>query len=156
MSSFFNAIKQYITVNPQVVESTVWAGKFRTPAPASQTPHVAPQRYQYKNAAISGNYYYTRDSRRNYPKTTVYTNQEWAPLLLGSGYVKSLPAPNSVETTNLQPTVSYSISHLPPSPPSPFKKKVWLESTDSGLPSHDSSKYFPIGRHWILLFLAIS
>ncbi|KAI8891286.1 hypothetical protein K501DRAFT_319333 [Backusella circina FSU 941] len=143
-------VKKYFSVNPLVTDGMPVVGKFRTPAIASR-----PEKYTYPKTAasnISGNYYYQRDTRRNFPRTATYTQAEVAGLIEGAA-VKSIPAEGAaadqvVAATQTKPLVEvlnsrqfYSKENLPPLPKW-GRQTEWKVSEDF-IPPNDGS-YFPM------------
>ncbi|KAG1444270.1 hypothetical protein G6F56_010368 [Rhizopus delemar] len=81
-SKTWSWVKKYFSVNPLSTDGMPVVGSFRTPAVASR-----PEKYVYpksKASNISNNYYFQRDTRRNYPRLAVYTQKEVAGLLEGA------------------------------------------------------------------------
>ncbi|CAO3699980.1 unnamed protein product [Rhizopus stolonifer] len=120
-------------------------GSFRTPAVAKI---CLPQ---IKSFNISNNYYFQRDTRRNYPRLAVYTQKEVAGLLEGAAVNPSIPVELESQvatTTEAKPLVEvlnsrqlYSASKLPPTSNFGIKPK-WKISEDF-IPPNDGS-YFPM------------
>ncbi|CAO3687966.1 unnamed protein product [Umbelopsis vinacea] len=128
-------------------------GVFRTPATGSR-----PEKYVYPKtdaSKVANNYYFQRDTRRNYPRLAVYTQQDIAGLLTGASVEPSLPLPGSdsqpvtpatvTETKSLTEVLGstslYSKGQLAPTPNwNPTKK--WETSTDWKGPEDGS--YFPM------------
>ncbi|KAJ3086394.1 hypothetical protein HK102_013195, partial [Quaeritorhiza haematococci] len=52
--------------------------EYRTVAPGSQPTYVPP-----RNTDVANNYYFTRDARRSFPQTVVYTADECQKLIAG-------------------------------------------------------------------------
>ncbi|KAJ3297737.1 hypothetical protein HK104_000148 [Borealophlyctis nickersoniae] len=73
----------------------VTAAEYRSVSPGSQPTYVAP-----RNDKIAGNYYYTRDARRNYPQTVVYKPDEVLRELSAGG--QQLLASSTSATTSAQ------------------------------------------------------
>ncbi|KAI8989562.1 hypothetical protein BDB01DRAFT_895370 [Pilobolus umbonatus] len=142
-------VKKFLTVNPVSTDGMPIVGKFRTPAPGSR-----PEKYVYpksKASNISNNYYFQRDTRRNYPRLAVYTQQDVAGLLEGS--VKaSLPkegveqAVAAVESTKplvevLNTHKLYTVQKQAPTPR--FGRQVTWKKSEDFIPPNDGS-YFPM------------
>ncbi|GAA5805059.1 hypothetical protein EDC94DRAFT_613147 [Helicostylum pulchrum] len=143
-------VKKYLSINPLSTDGMPVVGKFRTPAPASQGKYVYPKS---EASAISNNPYYKRDTRRNFPRLAVYTQNDVALLLEGGHVDPSLTAEAAADkavatSTEAKPLVEilnsqklYTTSKLAPAPR--FGPQVtWKESTDF-VPPNDGS-YFPM------------
>ncbi|KAI9187733.1 hypothetical protein H9P43_002124 [Blastocladiella emersonii ATCC 22665] len=128
-----------LVVNPSAVEPDIWGGSFRTPAPASQPKYIPPET---ENDAISNNYYFQRDHRRNYPQTTVYANPT-APALAAGADVKALPTGPGMAV--IAPTVEEirAVADSIPLPPS-ISHKQWNRSADSAMPTDSPTTYFHV------------
>ncbi|OZJ02321.1 hypothetical protein BZG36_04446, partial [Bifiguratus adelaidae] len=132
--------------NPKSTDGMLPVGKYRTPSPGSpQTPYVPPKT---PNAKVANNYYFNRDTRRNYPRLAVYTQQDVAGLLMGGKVQESLPSVGAdsqpvTDTKLVTPSqqtydlaqvvaeqqVAFGNGVLPPTPG--WGKKVeWNVSTD--------------------------
>ncbi|KAH8550753.1 hypothetical protein BGW37DRAFT_495713 [Umbelopsis sp. PMI_123] len=146
-------VKKLFSVNPKSTDGMPVTGVFRTPAVGSR-----PEKYVYPKtdaSKVHGNYYFQRDTRRNFPRLAVYTQQDVAGLLTGAGVEPSLPAPGSdsqpvtpatvTETKSLTEVLGstslYSQSKLPPTPTWNAPKK-WEISSDFKGP--DDGSYFPM------------
>ncbi|KAL0078644.1 NADH-ubiquinone oxidoreductase subunit [Phycomyces blakesleeanus] len=142
-------VKKYFSVNPLVTDGIPVVGQFRTPAVGSR-----PEKYVYPKSAasnISGNYYFQRDTRRNYPRLAIYTQQEVAGLIEGGSVKASIPAvegQTAVEVTNPKPLVEVLNSHKlysaqkPAPTPNWGRKMEWKESKDFVYPEDGS--FFPM------------
>ncbi|KAI9294246.1 hypothetical protein K502DRAFT_366021 [Neoconidiobolus thromboides FSU 785] len=94
MGSLFRMFKNYLSVNPTLLESSMKVGEFRIPPGSIETPYKqAPGEVSPK---LSKNYYFTRDVRRNYPKTITYTQGEVA-LLLNQPAMKQIESNENKE-----------------------------------------------------------
>ncbi|CAO3620117.1 unnamed protein product [Cunninghamella blakesleeana] len=72
-------VKKYFSVNPLSTDGMPVVNRFRTPAPGTR-----PEKYTYPKSSasnISNNYYFQRDTRRNYPRLAVYTQQDLSALI---------------------------------------------------------------------------
>ncbi|KAG2234355.1 hypothetical protein INT48_007222 [Thamnidium elegans] len=131
-------VKKYFSINPLSTDGMPVVGKFRTPAPASQGKYVYPKS---KASAISNNPYFKRDTRRNFPRLAVYTQNDVALLLEGGQVNPSLTAEAAADKSvatiaEAKPLVEvlnsqklYTTSKLAPAPR--FGPQVtWKESTD--------------------------
>ncbi|RUP51185.1 hypothetical protein BC936DRAFT_149506 [Jimgerdemannia flammicorona] len=138
--------------NPASSNGMPTVGKYRTPAPGSPIHEYVPP--VTKASAVYENYYFQRDTRRNYPRLAVYTQQDVAGLLAGAPVQASLPVEgsgNTAVTATTTPTPSltevltsttlYSKEKLPPAPVWGFKYQ-WKESTDA--PKPDDGLYWPM------------
>ncbi|KAJ3016161.1 hypothetical protein HKX48_004183 [Thoreauomyces humboldtii] len=85
------------------------ADEYRAVTPGSQ-PTYNPQ----VTDKLSKNYYYTRDTRRAFPQTVVYSAQEITTMLPSGVEVKSLPAGDASSAIPADPKAAYTPSHLPP------------------------------------------
>ncbi|KAI8091172.1 uncharacterized protein B0P05DRAFT_583695 [Gilbertella persicaria] len=144
-------VKKYFSINPKSTDGMPVVGKFRTPAVGSR-----PEKYTYPKSAasnISNNYYFQRDTRRNFPRTAIYTQQDVALLLEGAPVKPTLPAEAAVDqavttTAEAKPLVEvlksqklYSIENPAPAPRFGVQPK-WKVSEDF-IPPNDGS-YFPM------------
>ncbi|CAO3666330.1 hypothetical protein G6F70_005172 [Rhizopus microsporus] len=148
-SKTWSWVKKYFSVNPLSTDGMPVVGKFRTPAVGSR-----PEKYVYpktKASNISNNYYFQRDTRRNYPRLAVYTQKEVAGLLEGAPVKPSLTpelATDIATTSEVKPLVEvlnsrqlYSISKPAPTPS--FGRKVHWRASEDFVPPNDGS-YFPM------------
>ncbi|KAL7312205.1 hypothetical protein PS15m_007998 [Mucor circinelloides] len=144
-------VKKYFSVNPLSSDGMPVVGKFRTPAPASR-----PEQYTYPKtpaSKIHDNYYFTRDTRRNFPRLAVYTQQDVALLLEGAPVKPSLSAEAAseqivAETAETKPLVDilssqklYTKEKLAPAPR--FGRQVNWKTSEDFIPPNDGS-YFPM------------
>ncbi|GAB5590574.1 hypothetical protein Unana1_05474 [Umbelopsis nana] len=146
-------VKKLLSVNPKSTNGMPETGVFRTPAVGSR-----PEKYVYPKTEasnVSNNYYFERDTRRNYPRLAVYTQQDVAGLLTGAAVEPSLPPTGADSQPVIPATVTeaksltevlgstslYSKGHLPPTPNWNINKK-WEVSTDFKGP--DDGTYFPM------------
>ncbi|CAO0800867.1 unnamed protein product [Mucor circinelloides] len=144
-------VKKYFSVNPLSTDGMPVVGKFRTPAPASR-----PEQYTYPKTSASkihDNYYFTRDTRRNFPRLAVYTQQDVALLLEGAPVKPSLSAEAAseqivAETAETKPLVDilssqklYTKEKLAPAPR--FGRQVNWKTSEDFIPPNDGS-YFPM------------
>ncbi|KAI9481091.1 MAG: hypothetical protein EXX96DRAFT_480300 [Benjaminiella poitrasii] len=144
-------VKKYFSVNPLSTNGLPEVGKFRTPAPASR-----PEKYTYPKSAasnVSNNYYFQRDTRRNYPRLAVYTQQDVALLLEGAPVKPELSAETAVEQTAtttaetrpfdeiLKSQTLYTNEKLAPAPR--FGAQVTWKQSEDFIPPDDGS-YFPL------------
>ncbi|GAN00900.1 NADH dehydrogenase [Mucor ambiguus] len=144
-------VKKYFSVNPLSTDGMPVVGKFRTPAPASR-----PEQYTYPKSSASkihDNYYFTRDTRRNFPRLAVYTQQDVALLLEGAPVKPSLSAEAATEqvvaeTAETKPLVDilssqklYTKEKLAPAPR--FGRQVTWKTSEDFIPPNDGS-YFPM------------
>ncbi|KAI9468763.1 hypothetical protein LPJ78_003932 [Coemansia sp. RSA 989] len=136
---------------------------FRSPAPVSQPEYKKPVTAA---SALSGNQYYKRDTRRNYPHTEVYTQADVGGLLLHMHTVKKISPPSvnvdkdaaeleKQEATNVPEIFVkdvvealeqlgkpiYSASNLPPVPGTPYRYKLSPEQNPEG-----PGEYYPSYR----------
>ncbi|KAG9303983.1 hypothetical protein G9A89_005893 [Geosiphon pyriformis] len=153
-SRFFEKIRKLFTVNPETNTGVPIVGTYRTPAPGSQPKYVRPVT---KHSDLAQNYYYDRDSRRNYPRLSVLTQKDVAGLI-AAGNLKSITAGqgNSSDTTtdvakivenlslteviNALPKPLYSKDNLPPVPG--VMNHNWKPSEDAVKP--DPDQYWPM------------
>ncbi|EIE82703.1 hypothetical protein RO3G_07408 [Rhizopus delemar RA 99-880] len=143
-SKTWSWVKKYFSINSLSTDGMPVVGKFRTPAVASR-----PEKYVYpksKASNISNNYYFQRDTRRNYPRLAVYTQKEVAGLLEGASVKPSLTpelASEVVTTIEAKPLVDvlnsrqlYSVNKLPPISNFGLRPK-WKISEDFVPPNDD-------------------
>jgi hypothetical protein len=117
---------------------------YRMPSPGSQPTYAQPETAA---SNISGNYYYQRDSRRNFPRTLIVTQEDLAKRL-------TAPAPEQVATADVIPAAAdvslttaiaqakepfFKPGQLPPVPGTAYK---WRLSTDVSPPPPNT--YWPI------------
>ncbi|KAJ1964811.1 hypothetical protein GGI12_001179 [Dipsacomyces acuminosporus] len=129
---------------------------FRSPAPVSQPAYKKPVT---PASNLSGNSYFERDVRRNYPRTEVYTQPDVGRLLLGAtvaekqvaaegasegaeqAAVPSVEVKDVVEALEKLQTPIYSASNLPPVPGAAYRYKLSPEQTVEG-----PGEYYPAYR----------
>ncbi|CAO3641851.1 unnamed protein product [Cunninghamella echinulata] len=153
-SKTWSWVKKYFSVNPLSTDGMPVVNKFRTPAPGSR-----PEKYTYPKSFasnLSNNYYFQRDTRRNYPRLAVYTQQDVATLIEG-------PKPKAIATEG-EPAVSSTPATIREEPVKPLiqilntktlytqqnaaptpnwgRPMNWKESEDFVLPNDGS--YFPM------------
>ncbi|KAI7861751.1 hypothetical protein BDF14DRAFT_1876939 [Spinellus fusiger] len=138
-------VKKYFSVNPLSTDGMPVVGKFRTPAAGSR-----PEKYAYPKteaSKISGNYYFQRDTRRNYPRLAVYTQEKVAGLIDG-GFITPGQIAAPAQVSNPKPLVEvlnthklYSSEKQAPVP-AWGRKMVWKESEDFVYPNNGT--YFPM------------
>ncbi|KAI8802960.1 hypothetical protein BJ742DRAFT_777801 [Cladochytrium replicatum] len=80
--------KWLVIVNPDHPSSLPPASYVRSPNPGSQPAYVP-----WKNEAIHKNYYFNRDTRRNYPQTVVFTSSDISTHILPTASQPALPSP---------------------------------------------------------------
>ncbi|KNE60182.1 hypothetical protein AMAG_05601 [Allomyces macrogynus ATCC 38327] len=134
-----------LVVNPQVIEPDLWSGSFRAIPPASQPAYKAPE---LPNDRITNNYYFQRDTRRNFPQTTIYANPTTPALAAGAA--KALPqgpGMNVVPITEA-PTVESILADTSalPTPPA-IHVHDFQRSTDSNLPTDSPTTYFHVAAY---------
>ncbi|KAI8984204.1 hypothetical protein BDF20DRAFT_858572 [Mycotypha africana] len=151
-SKTWSWVKKYFSVNPLSTDGMPVVGKFRTPAVGSRPEKYTTPKTSASN--LSNNYYFNRDTRRNYPRLAVYTQQDVALMIEGAPVRASLPAEKAAEqiTTTVEETkplvellnskkLTYSAEKLPPTPRF-FPQPKWKVSEDF-IPPNDGS-YFPM------------
>ncbi|KAG0175152.1 hypothetical protein DFQ28_010923 [Apophysomyces sp. BC1034] len=146
-------VKKYFSVNPLSTDGMPVVGKFRTPAVGSR-----PEKYKYPKSEasnISGNYYYQRDVRRNYPRIAVYTQQDVAGLIEDGSVKASLPSAESAdqasapaEVPQAKPLAEVLNSHKlysleKPAPTPNWGRKLEWKISEDFVPPNDGS-YFPM------------
>ncbi|KAI7833491.1 hypothetical protein BX661DRAFT_178485 [Kickxella alabastrina] len=94
LKKFWNNVGKKVWLS-DYKESLIPTTTFRSPAPASQPEYKKPV---VPASAISNNYYYKRDVRRNYPQTEVYTQSDIGRLLLGPSVAEKIAAPAATAT----------------------------------------------------------
>ncbi|KAI9209636.1 uncharacterized protein BJ171DRAFT_594670 [Polychytrium aggregatum] len=104
----FRDLEWFYRVNPSLPPVIVKASEYRNVAPGSQ-----PDFNRVDTTPISKNQYFTRDVRRSYPQTVVYTSEELSKELT-SGALKSIASGEAQVTTSTASTQIYTPSHLPP------------------------------------------
>ncbi|KAI7901587.1 uncharacterized protein BX663DRAFT_513376 [Cokeromyces recurvatus] len=144
-------VKKYFSVNPLSTDGMPVVGKFRTPAVGSR-----PEKYTYPKSSasnLSNNYYFQRDTRRNYPRLAVYTQQDVALLLEGAPVKPELSAETAVKQTTtttvetkplneiLNSQILYTTEKLAPAPR--FGQQVKWKVSEDFIPPNDGS-YFPM------------
>ncbi|CAM0136669.1 hypothetical protein VKS41_003476 [Umbelopsis sp. WA50703] len=146
-------VKKLFSVNPQSTNGMPATGVFRTPAVGSRPEKYVAPKTEASN--VANNYYFQRDTRRNFPRLAVYTQQDVAGLLTGATVDPSLPpagadsqpvTPATVTETKsltevLGSTSLYSKGQMPPTPNWNSTKK-WEVSTDWKAP--EEGTYFPM------------
>ncbi|KNC96651.1 uncharacterized protein SPPG_07864 [Spizellomyces punctatus DAOM BR117] len=109
----FRDLEWIIRVRPDLPPIMCKADEYRTTSPGSQ-PTYNPATEE----KISKNYYFTRDTRRQYPQTVVYKAEEFQGLLPGGVEAKSLPldttTPHAVKGTPASSEAAYTPQNLPP------------------------------------------
>ncbi|KAI8818683.1 uncharacterized protein EV422DRAFT_536491 [Fimicolochytrium jonesii] len=106
----FKDLEWIIRTRPDVPPIMVSADEYRSVTPGSQ-----PTYQPYKNEKLSKNYYFTRDYRRAYPQTVVYTSAEISGLLPPGIEVKSIAASSETgELSSVSQNAAYTASKLPP------------------------------------------
>ncbi|KAI8372840.1 uncharacterized protein BYT42DRAFT_578206 [Radiomyces spectabilis] len=152
-SKTWSWVKKYFSVNPLSTDGMPVVGKFRTPAVGSR-----PEKYKYPKSPasnVSGNYYFQRDTRRNYPRLAVYTQQDVAGLIEGASVKSSLPLPHAdnqpvtpAKVTEVKPLVEvlntkqlYSVQNPAPTPN--WGRKVEWKLSEDFVPPNNGS-YFPM------------
>ncbi|OBZ84903.1 NADH-ubiquinone oxidoreductase 21 subunit [Choanephora cucurbitarum] len=150
-SKTWSWVKKYFSVNPKSTDGMPVVGKFRTPAVGSR-----PEKYTYPKSAasnISNNYYFQRDTRRNFPRTAIYTQKDLALLLEGAPVKPALSAEQATEqavttTAKAKPLAEllsskkfYSLEKAAPAPRFGVQPQ-WKVSEDF-VPPKDGS-YFPM------------
>ncbi|CAG8481414.1 9985_t:CDS:2 [Diversispora eburnea] len=141
-NKIYEKIRQFFTVNPDTNTGIPLTGIYRTPSPGSQ-----PKIYKKpitKHSDLADNYYFSRDSRRNYPRLAVYTQKDVAGLIAASN-LKSITTGEEGETKVTIPenmTITEAIAStqilfdsnkLPPVPTNRHTYN-WKKSTDAKEP----------------------
>ncbi|KAJ1982648.1 hypothetical protein H4R33_004988 [Dimargaris cristalligena] len=162
-SKFWNTVKKYLVVNPNAAESMFNPGTYRKPSPDSQKKYVPKVT---KAFAVSDNYYWQRDVRRNYPRLALYSQTDVAQMIAAPA-AETIAAPAQdtdaaataaaadvtatsasaelTPTANLTAVIQaldkplFSETHLPPLPGKGYKYTISEE-----LQEHEPGVYFPI------------
>ncbi|KAJ1945439.1 hypothetical protein FBU59_002304 [Linderina macrospora] len=152
---FWNEVGKRVWVN-EYKDSMMPRTTFRSPAPVSQPAYKKPVTAA---SDLSKNTYFKRDTRRNYPRTEVYTQQDVGHLLLGASQIAKLPevAPAaegaeetgvpSVEVKDVAEALAklqepvFSAEKLPPVPGAGYKFKLSPEQVVEG-----PGEYYPVYR----------
>ncbi|KAJ9052706.1 hypothetical protein DSO57_1031655 [Entomophthora muscae] len=110
-SNIFRLVKKYLSVNPEFSESCLEFGKFRPP-PGSFTQKYEPEAGPADK--VSNNYYYTRDVRRDYPRTTFYSQGDVATLLLATPTEaqKTIAGGEVSEATKTPPSLNEALAKI--------------------------------------------
>ncbi|KAI8914757.1 hypothetical protein DFJ77DRAFT_463196 [Powellomyces hirtus] len=102
-----------IRARPDLPPIMAKADEYRHVTPGSQPAYQPPV-----DEKLSKNYYYTRDTRRAYPQTVVYSASEITRMIPSGVEVKSLPKdltqPNATAATPASSNSAYTPGHLPP------------------------------------------
>ncbi|KAI8320092.1 hypothetical protein GQ54DRAFT_298878 [Martensiomyces pterosporus] len=149
---FWNEVGKRIWVS-EYKESMLPRTTFRSPAPALQPEYKKPVTAA---SNLSGNQYFERDVRRNYPRTEVYTQPDVGRLLLGSTAVEKQAAAGAEGAESSVPSIEvkdvaealdklqkplFSAENLPPVPGAVYRYKLSPEQTIEG-----PGEYYPSYR----------
>ncbi|KAF9433579.1 hypothetical protein BGZ76_009254 [Entomortierella beljakovae] len=147
-SAFWNTVRKALTVNPKVSTGMPDAKEFRLVAPGGQPPTFVPQDPLAND--IAQNPYYGRDFRRNYPRTSFYTQEEVAgyiaaneALAIGSGESAIAKSGESVSLTEVIQSAKaplYVAASLPPTPLIKGRNYKWARSVEQ--PPVDQGSYW--------------
>ncbi|KAI9347422.1 hypothetical protein DFJ73DRAFT_836680 [Zopfochytrium polystomum] len=118
----FKDLAWLIRVNPTWPNHLPAASEFRNVAPGSQTPYVRPF-----NAKISKNQYFTRDTRRSYPETVVYTSTDISKMISSSSAQQIAAASSSSSTAASSAATESKQTFVPPVINNSYK---WKKSLD--------------------------
>ncbi|KAF9158882.1 hypothetical protein BGX20_003194, partial [Mortierella sp. AD010] len=143
-SAFWNSVRKALTINPKVSTGMPDPKEFRFIAPGGQPKAFVPSDPLADD--IAQNPYYGRDFRRNYPRLSVYTQEEVAGLIaakeslaIGSGESAITKAEDLslTEVIKNAKTPLYTTANLPPVPT--IRSRKWIRSPDQ--PPVPSGKY---------------
>ncbi|KAF9571683.1 hypothetical protein EC968_000280 [Mortierella alpina] len=149
-SAFWNTVRKALTVNPKVSSGMPDAKEFRFIAPGGQPKAFVPNNPLADD--IAQNSYYGRDVRRNYPRLSVYSQEEVAGLLaakeqlsIGSGEAAIAKTGESTSLTDVIKNVKaplYTAKNLPPAPV--VRNYKWVKSPDQ--PPVDQGTYWTLNN----------
>ncbi|KAI9090068.1 hypothetical protein DFS34DRAFT_638165 [Phlyctochytrium arcticum] len=109
----FRDLEWIIRARADVPPILVKADQYRVVSPGSQ-----PDYHLVEEQKLSKNYYFTRDTRRAYPQTVVYTANDIQKLLPEGVEIKQIGAKStnsvSATATSAESHAAFTPSHLPP------------------------------------------